>query len=158
MATHSVEFKPYTLTWDGSQWVVKKTVARTNSEGEREQLVGYYSFLDSALRYGVIQDDANVSGRTSAHELVERMEHLWQDIKEEAKTWPALPATTRVGRAPGATPEDGEADSQTPQEEPGTGSDATSASSRASSGTVTTLPENKPPRTRKPRVWVKTNQ
>lgn len=145
MTAHVINFPPYTLTFEGVQWTVKKTVPKPDATGNREVLVGYYAFLDAALKFGVIQDDANQSATANAIQLVARMEAVWEDIKQEAKTWASLPNITRIDRATGATETDGEAESPAGTES-GTESDATSATSSGRSGAA--LPENKPARQR----------
>lgn len=139
---HSIDYKPYTLTWDG-QWTVKKMIAKQDGIGDREVLVGYYAYLDDALKYGVIQDNGNTTPNNSPAQLVARMERMWEDIKTEAKTWPAIPMVTRLSTAPatGATEDESQA-----QTESSTEDGASDASSPSKPNAV--LPENKPPRKR----------
>jgi hypothetical protein len=78
---------PYTLTWDGGQWVVNKTIAKSKSEGERVVLVGYYANLQHALYFGIMHDALNGGAYTTAQGAVDQMVEMWADIQRKAIPW-----------------------------------------------------------------------
>lgn len=94
---------PYSLTWDGGQWVVNKTIAKSKSEGltgtgtgsandtgivkQRETLVGYYANLQHALYFGIMHDALSGTAYTTAQGAVDQMVEMWADIQRKAIPW-----------------------------------------------------------------------
>lgn len=86
---------PYSLAWDGGQWVVKRTIAKTKSQGEREELVGYYANLNHAIYYGIVMTGITQLGQVSLDDALKAMSDLWEAIKENAQyVEPAKPPRT----------------------------------------------------------------
>ena len=83
----NLSIPPYSLAYDGGQWVVNKTINKTKSEGERQALVGYYANLQHALYFGIMHDALNGTAYTTAQGAVDQMVEMWADIQRKAIPW-----------------------------------------------------------------------
>ena len=72
---------PYTVTWDSTQWVVKKVADKRDGTGETEVLIGYYGYLDAALFFGLLQD-TTIKGYDDVQKLYAGMKQAHKDIVE----------------------------------------------------------------------------
>lgn len=86
----AISLPPYSINWDGGQWVVKKTISKTKSEGEREELVGYYINLDHAIYYGLIADGVTGLGKATCEQAVAAQQSLWEQVKEHVRDIPRV--------------------------------------------------------------------
>ena len=83
----NLSIPPYSLAYDGGQWVVNKTINKTKSEGERQALVGYYANLQHALYFGIMHDSLNGGAYTTAQGAVDQMVDVWAQVQAAAKPW-----------------------------------------------------------------------
>jgi len=140
----AISVPPYSISWDASQFTVKKTIAKSKSEGEREELVGYYANLDHALYYGIVGDHATGLGATTIDKAIAAQQALWAEVKEVVGAW--LPTQSGWGQrstkpssapVPGATLDENQAATES----------STATVARIAS-TRNLLPEERQPRRR----------
>ena len=83
----NLSIPPYSLAYDGGQWVVNKTINKTKTPGERDTLVGYYANLQHALYFGVMHDSLNGGAYTTAQGAVDQMVEVWAQVQAAAGPW-----------------------------------------------------------------------